>query len=96
VCIEDRIELSVPAVVLDISLNTSVGDESYRFALRSVSMIRNNEPSLATVFRRALLTRTIHYMFRLLLKPSSGVSTRILKVATTDPLLTIKYGKHFA
>jgi hypothetical protein len=40
--------------------------------------------------KRALLLRTTHYMFRLLIKPSSGVSKhRILKVAVTDPLLKL-------
>jgi hypothetical protein len=45
------------------------------------------------MFKRALLLRTIsHYMFRLLIKPSSGVSKhRILKVAVTDPLLSVTY-----
>jgi hypothetical protein len=42
-------------------------------------------------FKRALLLRIIsHYMFRLLIKPSSGVSKhKILKVAVTDPLLKL-------
>jgi hypothetical protein len=39
------------------------------------------------MFKRALLLRISHYMFRLLIKPSSGVSNRILKVVVTDPLL---------
>jgi hypothetical protein len=41
-------------------------------------------------FKRALLLRTSHYMFRLLIQPSSGVSKhKILKVAVTDPLLKL-------
>jgi hypothetical protein len=39
------------------------------------------------MFKRALLLRISHYMFRLLIKPSSGESNRILKVVVTDPLL---------
>jgi hypothetical protein len=42
------------------------------------------------VFKHALLLRISHYMFRLLIKPSSGVSKhRILKVAVMDPLLKL-------
>jgi hypothetical protein len=42
------------------------------------------------MFKHALLLRTSHYMFRLLIKPSSGVSKhRILKVAVTGPLLKL-------
>jgi hypothetical protein len=41
-------------------------------------------------FKRALLLRISHYMFRLLIKPSSSVSKhKILKVAVTDPLLKL-------
>jgi hypothetical protein len=40
------------------------------------------------MFKRALLLRVSHYMFRLQIMPSSGVSKhRILKVVVTDPLL---------
>jgi hypothetical protein len=39
---------------------------------------RNNEPSLTTAFKRALLSRTIHYMLRLQFKPS-GVSNQNTK-----------------
>jgi hypothetical protein len=43
-----------------------------------------------TLSKRALLLRISHYMFRLLIKPSSGVSKhRILKVVVTDPLLKL-------
>jgi hypothetical protein len=35
---------------------------------------RYNKPSSATMSQRALLTRISHYMFRLIPKPSSGVS----------------------
>jgi hypothetical protein len=42
------------------------------------------------MFKRALLLRISHYMFRLLIKPSSGVSKhRILKITVTDPLLKL-------
>jgi hypothetical protein len=41
-----------------------------------VTMNRNNEPPLTTAFKRALLPRIIHYMFRLQFKPSSGVSNQ--------------------
>jgi hypothetical protein len=42
------------------------------------------------MFKRALLLRVSHYMFRLLIKPSSGASKhRILKVAVMDPLLKL-------
>jgi hypothetical protein len=42
------------------------------------------------MFKRALLLCISHYMFRLLIKPSSGVlKHRILKVAVTDPLLKL-------
>jgi hypothetical protein len=42
------------------------------------------------MFKRALLLRISHYIFRLLIKPASGVSKhRILKVAVTDPLLKL-------
>jgi hypothetical protein len=44
-----------------------------------VTMNRNNEPSLTTAFKRALLSRTIRYMFRLQFKPSSGVSNQNTK-----------------
>jgi hypothetical protein len=40
---------------------------------------RNNEPSLTTAFKRTLLPRIIHYMFRLQFKPSSGVSNQNTK-----------------
>jgi hypothetical protein len=42
------------------------------------------------MFKRALLLRISHYMFRILIKLSLGVSKhRILKVAVTDPLLKL-------
>jgi hypothetical protein len=42
------------------------------------------------MFKRVLLLRISHYMFRLPIKPSSGVSKhRIIKVAVTDPLLKL-------
>jgi hypothetical protein len=42
------------------------------------------------MFKRALLLRISQYMFRLPIKPSSGISKhRILKVAVTDPLLKL-------
>jgi hypothetical protein len=44
-----------------------------------VTMNRNNESSLKTAFKRALLSRTMHYMFRLQFKPSSGVSNQNTK-----------------
>jgi hypothetical protein len=48
------------------------------------------KPSFITMFKRALLLCISHYMLRLLIKPSSGVSKhRMLKVAVTDPLLKL-------
>jgi hypothetical protein len=39
-----------------------------------VTINRYNKPSSATMSQRALLPRISHYMFRLLIKSSSGVS----------------------
>jgi hypothetical protein len=40
------------------------------------------------MFKRALLPRISHYMFRFLIKPSSGASDiEYYKVVVTDPLL---------
>jgi hypothetical protein len=52
---------------------------NYESAQLNITMNRNNEPSFTTAFNRALLSRTIHYMFLLQFKPSSGVSNQNTK-----------------
>jgi hypothetical protein len=55
-----------------VLLGYRVPRDSLRYVI--LSFDRYNKPSSATLSQRPLLTRISHYMFRLIRKPSSGVS----------------------